>query len=156
MATRKQLMALARGRAIRMKKIKSKKTYRRRIRKTTNFQFMKGMKAILRALGIFNGIMTAITIAPRIKVALRQLFYGDEMNTARMREISANMQKEILMLGIKDNSIHHDFAELNKAIHSLDYYRGVSDKENQNIETENVMTIFKKIMDKYNKLVDNI
>ena len=154
MVSRKQLAALARGRAIRARKLKSKHTNRRRTKKTTKFAILPIIKGIMYGSTALGAISSILTNFPNLKRAIKRLWSGNgNFNCGKMREISANMQREIMMLGITDDPIYHDFAELNKSIHAVDYYREIENSKLEAEEIEKVMAIFKKILAKYSKLV---
>ena len=154
MVTKKQLAALARGRAIRARKIKTKRTKRRRTKKVTKFAILPVIKGVMYGAGAISSISSILTNFPNLKRAIKRLWSGNgNFNCGKMREISANMQREIMMLGITDDPIYHDFAELNKSIHAVDYYREIENSKLEAEEIEKVMAIFKKILAKYSKLV---
>ena len=154
MVSRKQLAALARGRAIRARKLKSKHMNRRRTKKTTKFAILPIIKGIMYGSTALGAISSVLTNFPNLKRAIKRLWSGNgNFNCGKMREISANMQREIMMLGITDDPIYHDFAELNKSIHAVDYYREIEDSKQEGEEIEKMMAIFRRILAKYSKLV---
>ena len=163
MATRKQLAALARGRAIRARKLKTKKTYKRRTKKTTKLAITDGkktrfgigklIKGLMYGAGAFNALTSAIVNFPKIKKGIRRWWSGNrELDYAKMREISNNIQRDIMMLGALDDNLLRDFNELNRSINAAAYFKEAGDFDEEKEEIDIMLEVFNKIMDKYNGL----
>lgn len=175
MVTRKQLAALARGRAIRARKLKTKRTSKRRIRKitkltikenkpvanaitngnekATKFGFGKLIKNLMYGAGAFNALTSAITNFPKIKKGIRRWWSGNrEIDYTKMREISNNIQRDIMMLGALDDALLRDFNELNRSINAAAYFKEAGDFDEEKEEIDIMLEVFNKIMDKYNGL----
>ena len=174
MATRKQLAALARGRAIRRANLSKRKTTRRNIRKSkkrTNFSF-KGLGKKIEAFG--KGVKTASDVSgnifspltavasgleagARIKNAISSFFEDDrQMDTGKMKVILANLKKKLLNrnpLNINE-PIMEKINDVNKSLLYIDMLKDNGEDDEAKREIRYTLRMVADIMEVYQKIMN--
>ena len=173
MATRKQLAALARGRAIRRANLTKKTTRRnvRRSKKRTNFSFKslgkkiegfgKGVKKASDVAGNIFSPLTAISDAleagSRFKKAIGSFFEDDkELDTGKMKVILSNLKKKLLSRNPENINlpIMEKISEVNKSLLYIDMLKDNGEDEEAKREIRYTLRMVADIMEVYQRLMN--
>ena len=170
MATKKQLAALARGRAIRLAKIKNKKStkktkakYHRKTKLNwdsvwnTVSDFSKKSKAvadvagnIISPLGVFA---SGIENAKRLYKAICSLFEDDKnLDSAQLKAVVANMRKQLEAKdpALKQSELYKKCGEIIKNLVYIEMLTNSGQEAEAKTEIRNVLFMFSRVLDEFN------
>ena len=176
MATRKQLAASAKARAVRKAKLskRNRKSTRRNIRKSkkrTNFSFStigkkienfgKGVKNVSDVAGnIFSplaAVANGLEYGGRIKRAIGSFFEDDRaLDTGKMKVILANLKKKLLNrdpLNI-NNPIMERINDVNKSLLYIDMLKDSGEDDEAKREIRYTLRMVAEIMETYQRLMN--
>ena len=173
MATKKQLAALARGRAIRkanLKKRKSSKKTKTKYHKRTNFSFSELAKGIKNASEGFKvvgdvagnifaplgAITTGIETGNRFIRAMKTLWEDErKVDSEEMKLIVNNMRKKLIAKdsSYEDGPLVNKLNEIYKNLLYIELLRSDGQDEEAKREIRNTLYLFSRALDEYNHVM---
>lgn len=176
MATKKQLAALARGRAIRQQKLRNRKTSKKtkaiyKNKKHTKNEFVnnlwdgikntsKKFKAVSEVAGDilapFNFVLNGLETIKRTKDAVGTLFEDEKkLDSTKMKIVVGNMKKKLLNRDpdFRNTPLYEKLDEIYKNLLYIEMLKNNGDESEATKEIRHTLYLFSRAIEEYNRKV---
>ena len=174
MVTKKQLAALARGRAIRKQQLKNRKTTRKTTRKT--YKNKKRTKSFFESLskagknlkeftdvlgGVFAPVgmlINGLEMGIRGKKALQEIFKDERtIDTSKMKGIIKNMRTRLIERDpdFRNSPIYEKLDEIYKSLLFIELLVKAGQDSKAQDEMTKMLYLFSRVLEEYNRIVGN-
>ena len=173
MATRKQLAALARGRAIRRQQLKNKKTTRKTTKKMKIYKNKKRTKTFVEKVsnvsknlkeftdilgGVFAPVgmlINGLEMGIRGKKALQEIFKDDRtLDTNKMKGIIKNMRTKLVERDpdFRNSPLYEKLDEIYKSLLFIELLVNAGQDSKAQDEMTKMLYLFSRVLEEYNRI----